>query len=328
MHPAPKESLLSLESVSKRFGSTHALNEVSLHFSAGRIHALIGENGAGKVDAGEDHRRRHAAGPGQGIARREGGFLPARRTPRAPASTLVHQELALLPFGSVSENVFLGHEISGASGLSWSVHERRTGICSPPSALTSPVRQCELSTAQQQMVEIARAILRDFAPAHSRRAHRGAHPGRRRKALSRHPRSRCARVRHHLHQSPARGGRRHRRRGQRDEGRLPRHNPPRRHARCQRYDRPDGRSGNSGPLPGSAQNRTNLRPAFGREPRRSAGGAGRQPGGRRGRDRRHLRARRPWPGRNPDLPVRRAHAPVGATEALRPPPRTGNRLPG
>jgi ABC-type sugar transport system ATPase subunit len=101
---------LDVQGVSKTFGSTRALEDVSLAIHGGSVHAFVGENGAGKSTLG-----RIIAG----VFRPDGGTLVLRGTPVAfdsPRQALQHgialvaQELALVPRLSVEENVFLGVE--------------------------------------------------------------------------------------------------------------------------------------------------------------------------------------------------------------------------
>ena len=60
----PVRPVLALEGVSKSFGAVAALRDVRLELVAGEAHALVGENGAGQVDAGQDPGRRAPAGRG------------------------------------------------------------------------------------------------------------------------------------------------------------------------------------------------------------------------------------------------------------------------
>ena len=162
--PNSAEALLELKGISKRFGSTQALDGVSLTVEAGRIHALVGENGAGKSTL-----VKIISGllvPDEGDMRIDGSAA-AFSSPASASQAgihMVHQELALLPYCTVAENMFLGHEIGGPAGLARAQMARRAGEVLSRLGLdidvTRPVG--ELSTAQQQMVEIGRAILRDF----------------------------------------------------------------------------------------------------------------------------------------------------------------------
>src|SRR5271155_5408902 len=107
-HASPPRSMLSMERVSKQFGSVHAVSDVSLMFCAGEIHCLLGENGAGKSTLcnlifGVHH-------PDSGSMELDG----APYTPSGPADALkagiamVHQHFSLVPDMTVVENILLG----------------------------------------------------------------------------------------------------------------------------------------------------------------------------------------------------------------------------
>ena len=155
-------NLLKLHDVTKRYPGVTALDGVDLTLDAGTVLALIGENGAGKstllkVLAG-------ATVPDAGEIRLRD--TPVRfRSPRDALRlgiTVIYQELALVPFLSAEANVFLGMEPSR-----WGILDRGEISRAAGSALeslgfdsdpTAPVEQ--LSVAQQQLVEIARALVR------------------------------------------------------------------------------------------------------------------------------------------------------------------------
>ncbi len=156
------ETLLVLAGISKRFGNTQALQDVSIKFARGHIHALVGENGAGKSTLVKII---------SGVVKQDegtvtlGGETVDFDGPHAASVSgihLVHQELALLPFRSIVENIFLGSEERGIIGLSW---RRMSDIAAEALErlgldLNVHKRVGELSTSNQQMVEIARAIYR------------------------------------------------------------------------------------------------------------------------------------------------------------------------
>lgn len=153
---------LRISGLRKSFDGAVALRGVSLSVAAGEVHALIGENGAGKStlmkalsgaiepDAGEMHL--------DGAPYTPGNPLHARRCGIA----MIYQELNLAPDLSVEENILLGSE---PSFLGFVDRKRRTALAREALAqlnhadlpLASPVR--ELSIAEQQMVEIARALI-------------------------------------------------------------------------------------------------------------------------------------------------------------------------
>jgi len=154
---------LIVAGVSKRFGGVPALTDISLTIEPGKVHALIGENGAGKSTLGKII---------SGVLAPDEGSLTFGGEPlvlRSPREALAHgiitiaQELAIVPGLTVAENVYLGSQIA-RGGI---VHRRemrrrfreladRVGF-----ALSPDVRAGNLSTADQQKVEIMRALSRN-----------------------------------------------------------------------------------------------------------------------------------------------------------------------
>jgi ribose transport system ATP-binding protein len=152
---------LILQNVRKSFGATAALRGVSLGVGEGEVHALIGENGAGKSTLMKILSGAHEADAGR-IALDGAPFAP--RNPheaRRAGVAMIYQELNLAPDLSVAENIVLGAE---PSRLGWlrrgamrdtarrALAELGHGDLSPD----APVRS--LSIAEQQLVEIARAL--------------------------------------------------------------------------------------------------------------------------------------------------------------------------
>ena len=158
---ASESHRLILQDVRKSFGATAALRGVSLGVGEGEVHALIGENGAGKSTLMKILSGAHEADAGR-IALDGAPFAP--RNPheaRGAGVAMIYQELNLAPDLSVAENIVLGAE---PSRLGWlrrgamrdtarrALAELGHGDL-PPDA---PVRS--LSIAEQQLVEIARAL--------------------------------------------------------------------------------------------------------------------------------------------------------------------------
>jgi ribose transport system ATP-binding protein len=152
---------LILEGVRKNFGATAALRGVSLGVGEGECHALIGENGAGKSTLMKILSGAHTADAGR-IALDGEPFAP--RNPheaRRAGVAMIYQELNLAPDLSVAENIVLGAE---PSRLGWlrrgamrdtarrALAELGHGDLSPDARVRS------LSIAEQQLVEIARAL--------------------------------------------------------------------------------------------------------------------------------------------------------------------------
>jgi ribose transport system ATP-binding protein len=155
---------LVAEGIEKAFGTTRALASVSLSVREGSVHALLGENGAGKSTLMKIL---------SGSLRPDRGTLALDGEPFRPADPLaarragvaiVHQELSICPHMSVAENVLLGAEdsrlgfVSQKSGLS-RVERALALITRGGDRRIDPfARAGSLSAAEQQLVEIARAL--------------------------------------------------------------------------------------------------------------------------------------------------------------------------
>jgi ribose transport system ATP-binding protein len=148
--------------VAKRFGATQALDDVHVEFRAGEVHALVGENGAGKSTLGKIVAGLYRADDG---TMRVDGAPVGRWDPiRAQQHGIVAiaQELSLVPDRSVAENVFLGREPRTLGVLRPGLErrfaelERRCRFGLDPRA-----RVADLRIADQQKVEIMRALARD-----------------------------------------------------------------------------------------------------------------------------------------------------------------------
>lgn len=153
-------ALLQMSGIVKRFGPVAVLRKASLEVRPGEIHALIGENGAGKSTLMKILSGVHA--PDEGTVVFRGAACRARspQEARARGVAMIFQELTLAPHLTVEENATLGMERS-ASGF---VRSRRADVRAALDMLgrgaIDPGRPVgELSIAEQQVVEIARALL-------------------------------------------------------------------------------------------------------------------------------------------------------------------------
>ncbi len=154
--------VLRMAGVSKSFGATRALDDVGFQLFRGEVHALIGENGAGKStmmkvlsgavapDAGRmeiDGRPYAPAGPGDGLRR---------------GVSMIYQELTLAPHLTVEENIMLGREVHAAGWLDRkAMREQVRGVLElvRHPEISPDVRVGLLSVGAKQLVEIARALL-------------------------------------------------------------------------------------------------------------------------------------------------------------------------
>ena len=155
---------LRMQGVHKRFGATHALRGVDLTVDPGEVHALVGENGAGKstlmkVLSG-------ALAPNRGRMWLDGEpYLPAHPLhARRCGVAMIYQELSLAPHLSVMENVLLGVEPTRGPLIRWAEMRRRASRALKEIGLEDLRPETavgRLSIAQQQMVEVARAVALD-----------------------------------------------------------------------------------------------------------------------------------------------------------------------
>lgn len=159
----PNEKTLEISGLCKSFGQTKALRGVDFTLRQGEVHALVGENGAGKSTMirilSGDHR--HDAG--QILLEEEAVSF---RTPHDAVSAgigFVHQIPAFVPGLSVTENYFLGSEFRKRRGVidwSGSHKECRVALAALGLEITSPavVRIEDLNAHERQIVAIARAL--------------------------------------------------------------------------------------------------------------------------------------------------------------------------
>ena len=164
---SPGEVLrLQARGLRKRFGTTRAIDDVSLELEAGVVHAVLGENGAGKSTlmkllAGAER-------PDAGALTLD-GVLYAPRGPseaRRRGVAIVHQELSLCPHLSVAENVVLGSEPRRLGLFSRTRARERAAralalVCEGERTPGLDTLVAELSPAERQRVEIARALDQD-----------------------------------------------------------------------------------------------------------------------------------------------------------------------
>lgn len=153
--------MLEMKNICKSFGATKALQGIDFKLEHGEIHALLGENGAGKSTLikvlGGIHQ------PDIGSIEIEGKPVKISGVQDAQDAGIgiIHQEIVLVPYLTVTENIFLGREIKTKFGVkNMKLMNEKAKEMTENLGLyidvTNPVG--ELSIAQQQMVEIVKAI--------------------------------------------------------------------------------------------------------------------------------------------------------------------------
>src|SRR6478735_1549236 len=120
--------ILEMRSITKEFPGVKALSEVSLSVKAGEIHAIVGENGAGKSTLMKVLSGVYPFGSYDGTIVFEGEECHFRsiRESEKRGLVIIHQELALVPLLSITENMFLGNEHDSFGVIDWNANERRT----------------------------------------------------------------------------------------------------------------------------------------------------------------------------------------------------------
>lgn len=156
------QTLLEMRDIRKTFPGVVALDRVNLRVRAGEIHALVGENGAGKSTLMKVLSGVYPAGSftGQIVFDSQERQFRGIHDSESQGIIIIHQELALVPLLSITENVYLGNEIAHRGVIDWMAAHRQTqellrkvGLKESPST-----RITDLGVGKQQLVEIAKAL--------------------------------------------------------------------------------------------------------------------------------------------------------------------------
>lgn len=156
--------VLRLEGIVKIFPGVRALDGVSLTILPGEVHALMGENGAGKSTLMKVLGGIHQPNEGQIIVNEEPTIMSGPLDAKAKGIVFIHQELSLADELSVAENIYLGELPRKSFGLvDWAKLEDNTNkiLKKLKVSFNAKTRVGDLSIANQQMVEIARALTVD-----------------------------------------------------------------------------------------------------------------------------------------------------------------------
>ncbi|MFE6974985.1 sugar ABC transporter ATP-binding protein [Streptomyces sp. NPDC057682] len=162
---APEPPLLTMSGITKSFPGVRALDGVDLEVQAGEVHCLLGQNGAGKSTLIKVLAGAHQPDDGEITWRGAPAVLKSPITAMRLGIATIYQELDLVEGLSVAENVFLGHEHTGA-GFVVRTREGRQAAAALLERLghpeIDPARPVgELPAAQQQIVSMARALSHD-----------------------------------------------------------------------------------------------------------------------------------------------------------------------
>jgi ABC-type sugar transport system ATPase subunit len=157
------EALLELRGITKAFPGVVALSHVDFDLRKGEVHALIGENGAGKSTLIKIGSGVLPADAGEIFLEGRPVSIPNPRVARALGIAAIHQERALFPDLSVLENLFMGRQPHRFGLLHWRRmrEEAHRVLEILQVSLDLDIPAGHLSAAQQQIVEIARALLQE-----------------------------------------------------------------------------------------------------------------------------------------------------------------------
>ncbi len=150
----------------KTFHGVTALSNVNLTVLPGQIHAIVGENGAGKSTLMKVLSGVYPHGDYEGEIRYQGQECKFKgiHDSESVGIIIIHQELALVPLLSITENIFLGNEQANAAGvIDWNASYVKTqallqkvGLKESPNALIT-----NLGVGKQQLIEIAKALSKE-----------------------------------------------------------------------------------------------------------------------------------------------------------------------
>ena len=156
--------LLEMRHITKEFSSVKALDDVNLSVKRGEIHALCGENGAGKSTLMNVLSGVYPYGEYTGDIVYNGEVCAFKdiKDSEKKGIVIIHQELALSPYMSIAENVFLGNEVLSTRGvINWDKTQLKAmEILHKVGLETESVdtQVHELGVGKQQLVEIAKAL--------------------------------------------------------------------------------------------------------------------------------------------------------------------------
>ena len=158
--------MLEAKHITKKFGGVTALSDVNLQLHPARVNAIIGENGAGKSTLMKIFSGVHTQYEGEMLLNGKVVRFANTREAEAAGIAIIHQELNLVPYLSIAENIFLGRELVNSLGVLQKkrMQEETTGLLKRLNLAVSPsTKIAELKVGQQQLVEIAKALYTNAA---------------------------------------------------------------------------------------------------------------------------------------------------------------------
>lgn len=159
--PHPKEPIWEVHSIFKAFPGVQALDDVSMAVYPGEVHALLGENGSGKSTLAKCIAGVHLPEKGEILYKGQVQNFRQPMDARAAGVATIYQEFSLVPSLTVTENIYLGrYPRTSVGGIDWKAARKGTRLVLEQLSLKiDPDKVVStLSVAEQQLVEIAKAI--------------------------------------------------------------------------------------------------------------------------------------------------------------------------
>lgn len=154
--------LLKMDGITKMFPGAKALDNVNLEVEKGQIHALVGENGAGKSTLMNVLSGVYPFGSYEGNIHFDNHLckFSSIHESEEKGIVIIHQELALVPYMTIGENLFLGNERGGYAHINWNeTYSEATRLLNIVGLKESPFTLIkDISVGKQQLVEIAKAL--------------------------------------------------------------------------------------------------------------------------------------------------------------------------
>lgn len=159
------DTILEMRNITKLFPGVRALDDVNLKVGEGEIHALVGENGAGKSTLMNVLSGIYPYGSYTGDIFFQGEICQFKtiKDSEAKGIVIIHQELALVPYLSIAENIFLGNEQGNSARIDWDATYHRADDLLHQIGLNESSHTLikDIGIGKQQLVEIAKALAKN-----------------------------------------------------------------------------------------------------------------------------------------------------------------------
>jgi len=156
------DNILEMRGITKTFPGVKALQDVSITVQRGHVHAICGENGAGKSTLMKVLSGVYPHGTYEGEILLDGEAVAFKNINESEHAgvVIIHQELALSPYLSIAENIFLGNERQSGGWIDWNTtNQEAAKLLASVGLKENPATKiADIGVGKQQLVEIAKAL--------------------------------------------------------------------------------------------------------------------------------------------------------------------------